>query len=390
MMPSAKLERNVVDDISGGAIVKMRDRLLSMQKMGRKVYRLESGDPSFPVPEHVLDAIIAALKEGKTHYTESTGIPQLREAIAQKLNRRNRIQGAQVDNVVVTNGAMNALYVVFRALLSYNDKILIPDPMWTEIGEIVKLSGGRPIPISIDEFAEQSETRIENEEGIRAVFLNSPHNPTGKCLTENEVRKIVDIAAKHGLWIVSDEAYEDVVFDERVPISPGSLYPSTVSLFSMSKTYAMSGLRVGYAHIPDPALLERVKKLLRCTINGVNAATQYGAVAALLGPHDIVYEMRKEYQKRRDIIYAATKKNAALFLPRLPEGAFYLWTKMASYPNGVKDSWGMSERILEKTGIGTSPGSVFGPSGECHVRFCFSTSTEIVQEVAGIIESLVI
>ena len=190
--------------------------------------------------------------------------------------------------------------------------------------------------------------------------------------------------------MVSDEAYEDVIFDGRVPTSPGSLYPNTISIFSMSKTYAMSGLRVGYAHIPDSALLERVKKLLRCTINGVNAATQYGAVAALQGPQDMVYEMRKEYQKRRDIIYAGVKKNALVFEPRLPEGAFYLWTKIAKYPSETNDSWGMSEYILDKTGVGTSPGSVFGTSGEGHLRLAFSASTALVQEAAEIIQNLTI
>lgn len=385
----ARLDKNIVDGISGGAIVKMRDRLLDMQKVGRKIYRLESGDPSFSVPQHVLDAIIAALREGKTHYTESTGIPQLREAMAEKLNKKNKVPAAAAD-VVVTNGAMNALYVVFRALLSPDDGVLIPDPMWTEIGEIVRLAGGRPVPVSIDEYAEGCRRTIRNERGLRAVFLNSPHNPTGKCLTRDEVRRIAELAAENGLWIVSDEAYEDVIFDGRVLTSPGSFYPNTISLFSLSKTYAMSGLRIGYAHIPDPALLERVKKLLRCTINGVNAATQYGALAALQGPQDMVYEMRREYQKRRDILYAGVKENVKLFEPRLPEGAFYLWAKVRRYPDGIGDSWGMSEYVLEKTGIGTSPGSVFGSSGEGYVRFAFSASTEIIQEAAEIIQSLAI
>ena len=389
MMTQAKLDKNIVDDISGGAIVKMRDRLLAMQKTGRKVYRLESGDPSFAVPEHVLNAIATALKDGKTHYTESTGIPQLREAVSQKLIKKNKISSATPANVVVTNGGMNAIYVVFRSLLSPNDKVLIPDPMWTEIGEIAKLSSGKPVSAKVDGYADECRNKIKSEGGsFRAIFLNSPHNPTGKYFPESEIKKLVDVAAEYGLWLISDEAYEDVIYDERVHTSPASIYPSTISLYSMSKTYAMSGLRIGYAHVPDPALLERVKKLLRCTINGVNSATQYGAVAALQGPQDNVAVMRKEYQKRRDILYAGVKKNSALFEPKLPEGAFYLWAKIPKYPAGVNNSWDMCEYILEKTGVGSSPGSVFGSSGEGHVRFSFSCSTEMVQEAADIIQTL--
>lgn len=388
MMVSARLGKNTIDEISGGGILKMRDRLLSMQNSGMKVYRLETGDPSFAVPEHILDAITVALREGKTHYTESTGIPQLREAIAQKLNRKNNIQGADANNTVVTNGGMNAIYVIFRSLLSPADKVIIPDPMWTETGDVIKLAGGEAVPVPIDRYAEESENRIKNDERIRAIYINSPHNPTGKCFTKNEMKRVVDLAAEHNLWVVSDEAYEDVLFDGRTHTSLGSLYPNTISIYSMSKSYAMTGLRVGYAHIPDPVLYGRVKKLLRCTTNGINSATQYGAIAALKGPQDAIYTMRNEYQKRRDVIYAATKKNTEMFEPRLPEGAFYLWAKIAKYPSGLIDSSGMCEKILERTGIGSVPGPVFGPAGKDHIRFSFSASTEVIEEAAKIIENL--
>jgi len=379
-----KLKKNIVDDISFGAIVKIRDDLLSMQRQGKKVYRMESGDPSFDVPDHVKNAIIDALKNNRTHYTDSTGIPELREAIAQKLQKKNGINATK-DEVLVTNGGMNSLYVTFRALLSKNERVIIPDPMWTEIGENIKLSLGIPLPVDVFRYVDNIEGM--NLKNVRAIFINSPHNPTGRVFLENEIRKIVNIASENGIFIVSDEAYEDVIFDNLKHFSPGSIYENTISLYSMSKSYAMSGLRIGYAHVKNEILKERMKKLLRCTINGVNSITQYGALAALQGPQDYVSMMRDEYQKRRDILYGYLK-NSRYLDPNLPQGAFYMWNKIKEYPEGVKDSWEMSEFILKKTGVGSTPGPVFGPGGENHIRFAFSIETEKVREAGELLSTL--
>ncbi len=377
-----RLKKNIVDDISFGAIVKIRDDLLTMQREGKKVYRMESGDPSFDIPEHVKNAMIDAIKNNKTHYTDSTGIPELRDAIAQKLQRKNKINATKED-VLVTNGGMNALYVTFRALLAKNEFVIIPDPMWTEIGEIIKLALGIAIPSNIFNYVESLKSM--DLKNVRAIFINSPHNPTGRVLSENEIRKIVNIASENGIFIVSDEAYEDVIFDGLLHFSPGSIYENTISLYSMSKTYAMSGLRIGYIHVKNSILKERMKKLLRCTINGVNSITQYGALAALNGPQDIVVKMRDEYQKRRDILYPYLK-NSKYIEPYLPQGAFYMWNRIKEYPEGVNDSWGMSEFILKKTGVGSTPGPVFGSAGNNYIRFAFSLDTEKVRD-AGILLS---
>ena len=155
----------------------------------------------------------------------------------------------------------------------------------------------------------------------------------------------------------------------------------------MSKTYAMSGLRVGYLPARDPVLVERMKKMLRVTINGVNSVAQYGALAALKGPQAWVARMREEYQRRRDLLYHAVKDSPYL-LPRFPEGAFYLWCKIRKYPEGVSDPWGMTEYILRKTGVGSVPGPVFGSAGADSLRFAFSASTEKVREAAELLKAL--
>ncbi|KAA8922195.1 pyridoxal phosphate-dependent aminotransferase [Thermoplasma sp.] len=384
-MKQIQLSRNVVDDISFGAIVKIRDQLLEMQRSGKKVYRLESGDPSFPIPDHVRMAIEEALKKNKTHYTDSTGIPELRKAIAEKLVKKNGIRGATPENVLVSNGGMNALYITFRSLIAPGEKVIIPDPMWTEIAEIIKLADGIPVRLPVENYIEEMR-KYENDDKVRAVFINSPHNPTGYVFSEKQISEIIDFAESKGIFIVSDEAYEDVIFDGLKHVSPGSMYDDTISLFSMSKSYAMSGLRIGYAHTGNELLYDRMKKLLRCTINGVNSATQYGAVAALTGPQDYIAEMRSEYQKRRDIIYEAVSGSRYLE-PLKPHGTFYLWNKIREYPPGVSDSWGMTSYLLEKTGVGSSPGPVFGPAGEGYIRFAFSAATDHIKEAAEVLKN---
>ena len=385
-MARTPLDKNIVDDVSFGAIVKIRDQLLEMQRKGAKVYRLESGDPSFSVEDHVVQGMEEALASGRTHYTESTGIRELREAIAQELRTRNAIRDASPENVLVTNGGMNGLYVSFRSLVSPGDSIIIPNPMWTEIAEIVKLAGGVPVPLPVEGYSDHVRARIR-EGKVKGVFLNSPHNPTGKVFDASEVRSIIELASQHGLYLISDEAYQDVIYDGRATFSPGSEYEDTVSVFSMSKTYAMSGLRVGYVHARDPVLLQRMQKMLRVTINGVNSLAQYGALAALKGSQQWVERMRREYQTRRDLIYDAVKDSPYLE-PRYPEGAFYLWCRIRKYPEGVSDPFGMSEYILRRTGVGSVPGPVFGSAGADSLRFAFSAGTEKIREAAELLRAL--
>jgi aspartate aminotransferase len=190
--------------------------------------------------------------------------------------------------------------------------------------------------------------------------------------------------------LVSDEAYEHVIYDGRAHVSLGSLPAAqdrTISVFSLSKTYAMSGLRLGYLIVKDALLLERIKKLVRCTINGVNSVTQYGAAAALNGPQDATQAMRQEYEKRRDILFAALQQTPVLQVFK-PGGAFYLWAKIQpEWPgyDGQTDDWSMTNYLIDRAGIGSSPGSAFGAAGAGHIRFAFSCSTDQVEEAARIL-----
>jgi aspartate aminotransferase len=385
---------HIVDQVSLGAIVQVRDRLLEQQAHGRKVLRLESGDPSFDIPVHVREAIEKALRDGHTHYTASTGIPVLREAIFRKVTGENGLRVPNPDHVVVTNGGMHGLYILFRAMLEPGDEVILPDPMWTEIAENIRLGGGIPRPVRLRPENDYQYDPAEIEAAItsrtRAIFVNTPHNPTGAVARRSTLQAIAALAEKYNLWLVSDEAYEHVIFDGEQHVSLGSLEGArerTVSVFSMSKTYAMSGLRVGYLVVPQPLLLERVKKLVRCTINGVNSITQYGAAAALNGPQDATRAMAAEYQKRRDLLFAALEE-APYLTAFKPKGAFYLWARiLPEWPGyeGQRDDWSLTNYLIDRAGIGSSPGSAFGAAGEGHIRFAFSCSTEQVAEAARLL-----
>jgi aspartate aminotransferase len=381
-------EIHPVDQVSLGKIVQIRERLMTAARGGMKVYRFESGDPSFSIAPHVRKAAEEALAAGKTHYIPNAGIPELREALAAKVRLRNGIE-ADAEHVFVTNGAMHALYVLFAALVVPGASVIVPDPMWTEAVENIRLARGVPRPVSLTSangFAYDT-TAIERAitADTTAIFLNSPHNPTGAVLSGETLREIVRIARKHDLWIVADEAYEDVVYEpfEHVSIASvaGDYSDRVISIYSFSKSHAMSGLRVGYIVTRDALLGERIGKLLRCTINGVNSVAQWAALAAVTGPDDHLRAMQREYLVRRDIMIAALSGIPGI-TPFVPQGAFYVWAELdrSVYTRmGVRDADGLSA-LLASRGIGSTPGDAFGLSAPDALRFAFSCATEMVEE----------
>lgn len=388
---------HILDTISFGAIVAVRDRLLRQQAAGRKIYRLESGDPSFDVPAHVQEAMIDALRRGHTHYTASTGIQPLREAIVVKAREVNRIAVDDAEQVVVTSGAMHGLYLTFRALLQPGDEVILPDPMWTEIAENIRLAGGVPVRCRLQTDAGLAYTAAQIEPLITrrtaAIFINSPHNPTGLVLSRATLQEIVDLAARRDLTLISDEAYEHVIFDGAPHVSTASLPGAaarTITLFSASKSYAMAGLRVGYVLAREPVFLGRMKKLLRCSTNGVNSIAQWGAAAALRGGQDAPRAMGTAYQERRDALLGALADVRALH-PITPQGSFFLWCRIdETWPGyrGARDSEAMTNLLIDEAGVGSSPGSAFGPAGEGHLRLAFSCDRQQVEEGAALIRRL--
>ncbi|HET7456879.1 MAG TPA: aminotransferase class I/II-fold pyridoxal phosphate-dependent enzyme [Gemmatimonadaceae bacterium] len=392
----APLAPHRVDGISFGKIVQIREALLRAQANGAKVTRFESGDPSFSVAPHVLDAVVAAGRTGKTHYVPNDGIPELRRALAAKVREKNGVAAVAAEDVFVTNGAMHALHVVFGALLGAGDEVIIPDPMWTEVAENIRLAGGTPVPVTVREeagFAYEPEAIARAiTPATRAIFVNSPHNPTGAVLGRDALEAIVAVARHHDLWIVSDEAYEDVLYAPSVHHSTaaiaGDWADRVVTVFSFSKSHAMSGLRVGYAVTRSPVLQQRIQKLLRCTINGVNSLAQWGALAAVTGPQEHLLEMQAEYGVRRSLMLAALDGIPGL-RPFPPQGAFYVWATIdpSLYERlGVADADALSERLALR-GIGSAPGDAFGVDCADAIRFAFSCDTAMVREGAWLLRA---
>ena len=394
---------HVLDRLSLGKIVQIREQLLRAQAAGARVYRLESGDPSFAPPAHVLAALSAAAEQGHTHYPPNAGIPALRAAVRRKLARQNGVALPNDDAVFVTNGAMHALFVTFAALLDAGDEVVVPDPMWTEVVENIRLAGGVPVPVPLsarDGFA-YSAAEIERRitPRTKAIFVNTPHNPTGAVLDRAALGAIVRLAASRGLWLVSDEAYEDVIYAPHTHHSAAAVVADVapahadrgVSIFSMSKSHAMPGFRVGYLVTTSPLLQDRLPKVMRCSINGVNSVSQWAAAAALDGPQAHVDAMRAEYEVRRDLLLAALAgiDGVRAFAP---QGAFFVWAELdpALYARlGVADADGLS-RLLAERGVGSAPGDAFGVHSADAIRFAYSCDTAMVRDGAAALREILL
>ena len=378
-----------LDFVSLGKIVQIRERLLSAQAAGKVVFRFESGDPSFTPPAHVGEALVAALHAGKTHYVPNNGIPELRAALARKVSQKNGLPNIAPADVFVTSGAMHALNVTFGAMLTPGDEVIIPDPMWTEVAENIRLAGGVVVGVRLLSEEDFAYRAADIEAAItprtRAIFLNTPHNPTGALLSASELKAIYDVAVKHDLRIVSDEAYEDLVFEPYHHVSIGSIADPDdtriVTIFSFSKSHAMPGLRVGYVVTRDPVLQDRIPKLLRCTVNGVNSLAQWAAVAATTGSQATAVAMRDEYCVRRDILLNALRDIPGV-RPFVPRGTFFIWVELDQSVYGrleVADADALSTSLADD-GIGSAPGDAFGPSYPDALRFSFSCDTAMVRE----------
>ena len=392
-------DKYLIEKLKVGGIVSIRDYLLEQQSKGLKIARTESGDPSFDVPSNVKVAMNNAISANKTHYTAGAGITELREAIYQKVTNYNKLYINNFSNVIITNGAMNALFVVFHSIVDNKAcKILVPTPTWTETAQNVTEVGGTPVYYKFDPF---SDTPIDIDElkklvtadsEIKALIINSPHNPTGKVLSLDHLNKLVAFCQEHDLYLISDEAYEHVIFDEIKHISPASLsdYHKIITIFSFSKSYAMSGLRLGCVCTTNGELLKKLSKIVRCTINGVSSVTQWGSVSAVLETPSEYFDINlKEYTLRRNAIYEGAL-NCDHLIPVKPEGTFYLWCKIKDTWRPeitINRSWNMTLEYL-KLGVGSAPGEVFGPGGANHIRFSFSCDTPQVILAANLLKKL--
>ena len=372
---------NHLDHVPFSGIIRIRDMMYSV----KDPFRLDQGDVSFDAPDSVKAAMHRAIDANQSHYLQTTGLPRLLDLLAAKLRHSNGIPLASSDEVMVTTGGIHALYILCQALLDPGDEVIVPDPEWPPCVGNILAAQGLPVPWSLSDDLGWSydvrtlESKITSR--TKAIWINSPHNPTGAVLSRADIETIAGIVRERNLWLISDEAYEDVIFDDAEHISPASLpgmYERTISVFTFSKSYAMTGLRLGYLAAQDAKLRERMKKVLFYTASNVTSIVQHGGMGALEGPQDNIAQFRRELQARRDLFYEGIKQHAADVLSGTPpEGAFYAFLKidptwLPQSPRADSLSWTMAEHLITRGRIGCVPGVDFGPRGEGYIRFCFA------------------
>jgi aspartate aminotransferase len=334
---------------------------------------LEVGEPDFPTPSHVIEAAYDAAQAGHTRYAPNAGLPDLREALAEKVARRNGYE-ARPDQVVVTQGGIQALYLVLRALLEPGDEVLLPDPAWPNFRMIAHLLGARVLPyplVAEGDFLPRPEDleRLVTPR-TRAILVNSPSNPLGTVLPRELAQTLLDFARRHNLWFIADEVYDELTFDDTF-ISIGSVADPDdrlVSVYSFSKVYAMTGWRVGYLIAP-PDLANLLTGMQEPIVSCVNTPAQMAALAALTGPQEIVRDMRDAYRQRRDELLELLDRGG--LASSRPSGAFYVWTDVS---NAGVPSMDLAQSLIEREHVAVAPGSAFGELGEGYVRLSLASS----------------
>jgi aspartate aminotransferase len=364
------------------ATLAMAARASALAASGIDVIDLSVGEPDFPTPEHICRAAEAAIRAGRTKYTPAAGIPDLRKAVAADYSRRSGLAVTPAQ-VVVSSGAKHALHNAFTALVDPGDEVIVPAPYWVSYGELVKLAGGRPVLV---------ETRIEDDFKLspaalraaltprsRILLLCSPSNPTGVVYTPDELRALADVAVEANLAVVADEIYDQLVFDGRQSPSFPTLRPGladrTVVVAGVSKTYSMTGWRIGWTISPEP-LAKAIGNLQSQETSNPSSIGQHAALAALTGPQECVAEMCRAFQQRRDLVAARLEAMPGVRIPEIG-GAFYAFFDIRAALARSRDlatSLAWCEALLERQQVALVAGSAFGAEG--HVRMSFAASDE--------------
>jgi aspartate/methionine/tyrosine aminotransferase len=356
-------------------------RAQALEAQGRKILHLEIGQPDFPTFPNVSQAGIAAIQAGQTRYTSPAGMPQLRAAIAKSVSKKLGLE-ISPKRVVVGPGAKPGLFFPTLALVNPGDEVLYPDPGFPTYEAMIRVAGGVPIPIPLREENQFSfdltafDAALSNK--TRLIILNSPANPTGGVIPRADLSHIAGKAASHNAWVMSDEIYGELAYDSlQVPsiaTLPGML-DRTIIVDGFSKTYAMTGWRLGYMVMPE-ALAERVELLLTHSIGCTATFTQLAGVAALTGPQDRVAENVAEYQRRRDYIVAGLNAIPGVSC-QTPQGAFYVFPNIKSFGLSSKE---VAARLIDEAGVALLAGSDFGAGGEGYLRICYATSMDVIRE----------
>lgn len=377
-----------ISAIAESATLKVDAKAKALQAEGRPVISYAAGEPDFPTPAHIVEAALKAVADPRNHrYTPAAGLPELREAVAAKTLRDSGLE-VGAGQVVVTNGGKQAVYQAFQVLLDDGDEVLVPTPYWTTYPEAIKLAGGR----QVDVFAGSDQGYLVTVEQLeaartertRALLFVSPSNPTGAVYPPEQVKAIGEWALEHGIWVISDEIYQNLTYADDPEAAPPralsiveavpALAEQTILVNGVAKTYAMTGWRLGWMVGPAD-VIKGAANLQSHLSSNVSNISQRAAIAALTGPQDAVEEMRRAFDRRRRTIVAELSKIDGVTVP-VPEGAFYVYPDVSGL---LGREWGgvtpttsleLADLMLEQADVAAVPGEAFGPSG--FLRFSYA------------------
>lgn len=387
---------NKAKQINPSITLEITAKAKELKESGVDIVSFGAGEPDFNTPQNIIDAAVKAMEEGKTKYTPTNGVLELRKAIARKLKEDNGLNYKE-NQIVVSTGAKQSLANAFMSILNNEDEVIIPIPYWVSYPELVKLSGGVPIYVNTKKENDYKYTIEELNKVVtkntKAILLNSPNNPTGSVYSREELLDIANFAKENDLIIISDEIYEKLIYDNKQHISIASLnedaYNRTIVINGLSKTYAMTGWRVGYS-----ACSEKIAKLMTAiqshVTSNINSISQYAAIEALNGSQESIKSMIVEFEKRRNYMIDRISKMENITLIR-PSGAFYIMVCIKEYfgksinGNVINSSLEFSKSILEEEKVAVIPGIAFGLDD--YIRLSYATSLEIIQEGLDRIEN---
>ncbi|MFT5931687.1 MAG: aspartate aminotransferase [Hyphomonas sp.] len=377
--------------VKPSATIAVTTKSAELKRAGHDVIGLGAGEPDFDTPDNIKDAAIEAIRTGKTKYTPADGIPELKEAICAKFARENGL-AYKASQVHVAPGGKPVIYNALVATMNPGDEVIVPAPYWVSYPEMVLMAGGEPVIAPCGPNSNYKLTPEALEAVItprtKWIILNSPSNPTGAAYTKAELRGLADVLLRHPhVWILTDDMYEHLVYDDFeywtiAQVEP-ALYDRTLTMNGVSKAYAMTGWRIGYAAGPEK-LIKAMGKVISQTTSNPCSISQYAALEALNGPQDFMAERRAVYQQRRDMVVAGLNKCAGLHCPT-PEGAFYVYPscagvigKTAPSGNVIKTDEDFATELLETEKVAVVFGEAFGMSPA--FRISYATSTEALTQ----------
>ena len=384
-----------LDRIQPSATLAMTAKAAELRSQGIDVLNFSVGEPDFNTPKNIIDAAKKAMDQGYTKYTPGSGIKELREAVCKKIKRDNNLD-YNIDNVVVSCGGKHSLYNACQVLFEHGDEVIIFSPYWVSFPDFVSITGAKPIFVNTlsDRQYEPDFNDLKSKitKKTKGIIINSPSNPTGGVWSDEAIKKTLEISLKNDLWIFSDECYEQLVYDmDFISIANFAKNKDKILTFqSCSKTYAMTGWRIGYT-IGEPAVIKAIGKLQSQSTSCPNSIAQYAAVEALVGNQDIISDMVNTFKVRRDLIIDGLNSIDHIICD-IPKGAFYVFPDISYYLNKsyknkiIKSAYDLSMILLEEEYIVTVSGESFGAPN--NIRFSYATSEETIRQLINRLKSI--